>query len=496
MAERRQTGDGDVFLCVDLGASGGRVMAAQFDGTRVELEEVVRFPNHPVSDGSSLRWDIARLVDRVQDGIVRAVGSYGRSLVSVGVAGWGVDFGLIDSAGHLLAQPYSYRDSRVAAMPTRIFSRVDEHDWYRMTGVATMQINTLFQLAWAAEHERGLLDRAAQALLISDLVGFHLSGVPVTELTIASTTQMLDIRSHKWLRSELVDIGVPAELFRDPVAPGTIVAGSDSPIATTAGVPISVVAVAGHDTASAFAGSGARDGEAILSSGTWALLGVQGTTPHTGSDAFEAGLTNEIAADGRVRTLRNLTGFWLLQQCLRSWETPQDRLDFSTLVAEAEQAPAFGAVIDTEDPRFASPGDMPEKIKEYCRETQQEVPENRGETTRVILESLALKFRATHRTLERILGSPISGIRVVGGGSRNRLLDELTASATMVPVTAGHPEATSLGNALIQMQASGRISSLEEGLQVLADSYDEHVFMPAVDPRWDEAAQRLESIKP
>ena len=195
-----------------------------------------------------------------------------------------------------------------------------------------------------------------------------------------------------------------------------------------------------------------------------------------------------------MRTLRNLTGFWILQQCMSFWEKPSPELDFSTLVAEAEQAPAFGPVIDTEDPRFAQPGDMPAKIDAYCRETGQQAPRNRGETTRVILESLALKFRSTHRNLEQIMGGSIRGLRVVGGGSRNRLLNELTASATMVPVTVGHPEATSLGNALIQMQASGHISSWAESRQLLANSYNERIFTPVADPRWDEAAGRLESI--
>jgi sugar (pentulose or hexulose) kinase len=471
-------------------------MAARFDGRRVMLEEVTRFPNHPVSEGETLRWDITRLVQQVRAGILRAAHLYGRSLVSVGVAGWGVDYGLLDSSGDLLARPYSYRDNRTADTPAQVFSRIDERAWFRKTGVATSPINTIFQLAWAAEHEKPLLERAERALLISDLVSYQLSGEPTTELTIGSTTQMMDIRSRRWLRSDLTEIGIPHHLFRDPVPPGTVTAGADSPIAAAAGLPVSVVAVAGHDTASAFAGSGAASGDAILSSGTWALLGVQSSTAHTDNVALEAGLTNELGADGGVRTLRNLTGFWILQQCMRVWQTSSDDIDFASLASEAEQAPAFSAVIDTNDPRFSSPGDMPEKIDQFCKETQQDIPRNRGEVTRVILESLALQFRRTHRDLEKIVGDRIPGITVVGGGARNQLLNQLTASAAMVPVTVGQPEATSLGNALVQMKASGHISNLTEGQQLIADSYRQQVFTPVADPRWQEAAERMESTKP
>lgn len=483
-----------IYLCVDLGASGGRVMAARFDGARVVLDEVARFENRPVSVNGSLHWDIDRLADEVTSGIAGAARTYGRSIVSVGVAGWGVDYGLVDEAGRVLAHPHCYRDARTSDTPSLVFGRLDEREWFHKTGVATSAINTLFQLAWAAEHEPSLISRAERALLISDLVGHQLSGEPATELTIASTTQMMDIRTHEWLRADLERVGVPQHLLGDPVSSGTVTSGPNSPISREVEVPISVVAVAGHDTASAFIGSGATAGEAILSSGTWALMGVNSDDPHTDDAAHEAGFTNEIGADGRVRTLRNLTGFWILQECARSWRETGHDVDIASLIVEAEEAPAFGAVVDTSDPRFAAPGDMPQRIIEFCEESHQPPPPDRGSMTRVILEGLALQFRRTSQDLERIVGRDIEGIRVVGGGAHNRLLNRFVASATGLPVTVGPSEATSLGIALVQLDTHGEIAGLDEAPHVVANSHRHHTFPPVPDDRWDEAAARLESI--
>ena len=426
-------------------------------------------------------------------GIAQAATTQRGEVVSVAVSGWGVDFGLLDRAGSLLELPYSYRDERTVSTPERVFRRLDELAWYRATGVATMPINTLFQLAWAIDHRPEVFDRATHALLIPDLIAHSLSGEPVTERTIASTTQMLDITDATWRRKDLVGLGIPDEILDDPVPAGTVVAGPGSPIAREIGRPLSVVAAASHDTAAAFVASAAGDDEAVLSCGTWALLGVQGPTAHTGGDAFDAGLTNERCADERIRTLRNLTGLWILQECMRAWSAKSDDLDYATLDAEASEARPFAAVVDTSDSRFTTPGDMVSKIRQFCHDTRQPAPDTRGGLSRTVLEGLALQFRRTLRTLEQVTGTEIAGIRVVGGGIHQRLLNQLTADATGVPVATGQAEATALGNALVQMVAAGELSDLGEAHQ-LVTRMATRTYHPVDDPRWEEADHQLEAV--
>lgn len=481
------------YLAVDLGASSGRVTAVHFDGDAITMNLVTRFPNHPIEahDGS-LRWDFPRLVSQVQEGITTAVDMHPDTVVSVAVSGWGVDYGLVDRSGGLVEPPFSYRDGRTSSTPSKFFDSFDEYQWYRTTGVATMPINTLFQLMWAVEHQHETLDRAHHLLLIPDLVSRELSGEAVTERTIASTSQMLDIRSGSWHREELSTLGIPGEILSEPCPSGTVVVGPDSPIGRLTGRGMAVVAAASHDTASAFVGSGAGTGEAVLSSGTWALMGVLGA-PQTSELAFASGISNEYGADGQIRTLRNLTGLWIVQECLRVWREDTQNLDFDTLMAEATAATPFLAVIDTNDPRFAVPDDMPAKIQDYCRLSGQPVPETRGELTRIVLESLAIQFRRTLRTLEQITGDPFRVIRVVGGGTHHDLLNTLTASATGVPVTLGHPEATTLGNALVQMVATGAIDNYAEARELVGGLSGE-TYQPTNEGDWEAAEKRLDTV--
>jgi rhamnulokinase len=472
------------FAAVDLGAQSGRVAVGRFDGERLTIDEVHRFPNVPVRVRGTLHWDVLRLYGDVLDGL-RAAASK-TEICSVAVDSWGVDFGLLDRAGRLVQNPVHYRDSRRGAAVDAVYARVGARRLYDRTGIQLLPINTIFELAAMAAEPDPVLAAADRLLLIPDIFHHWLCGSITTEFTNATTTQCYDGRARAWAVDLLELLDVPTRLLPDVVDPGTLLGPVMDEASGVAGA--AVVAAATHDTGSAVAGAPlAGERSAFLSVGTWSLVGVESRAPVLGDAAFLGNVTNEGGVDRTFRVLRNITGLWLLEECRRHWGSRT----VDELVAAALNEPALRSFVDPNDPAFAPPGDMPTRIVEYCDRTAQPRPESEGAIVRCILESLALKHAETVELLARVSGRSLEELYVVGGGAKNQLLCEWTADATERPVHAGPAEATLVGNLLVQAIAVGELGSLADAREVVRRSFIPVEHEPVAGSAWREARERF-----
>ena len=468
------------LLAVDLGAESGRTVLGLFDGDRLAVEEIRRFPNRPVEVGGTLQWDVLRLYADVLDG-VRAAGP----VESLGVDTWGVDFGLLDRAGHLLGNPVHYRDRRTAGMPDATFRLVPRKEIYERTGIQFIPINTLFQLMALVTSKDPQLEAADRILTMPALLAYWLTGTQADEFTDATTTQCYDPRAGSWATGMLEKLGIPVRIFGDVVHPGTDLG---APLAELALEASRVIAPGTHDTASAVAAVPFESNDAaFISSGTWSLVGIEVREPVINQEALEANLTNEGGVAGTFRLLKNVMGLWLLQECRRAWSVKGADMPYEDLLRLADAAPRFAAVIDPDDERLLRPGDMPALIAQLAAESGQRLPPEPGAIARCILESLALKYRRTIDQLERVSGLTIRTVHVVGGGSNNRLLCQMTADACGRPVVAGPAEATSLGNLLVQAIALNLVSSLEQARELVRRSVALELYEPKSTHEWDIA---------
>jgi rhamnulokinase len=469
------------LLAVDLGAESGRTVLGSFDGERLAVEEIRRFPNMPVEVGGTLQWDVLRLYADVLDG-VRAAGP----VESLGVDTWGVDFGLLDRAGRLLGNPVHYRDRRTAGMPEATFRLVPREEIYERTGIQFIPINTLFQLMALVTSKDPQLEVADRILTMPALLAYWLTGTQADEFTDATTTQCYDPRAGSWATGMLEKLGIPARIFGDVVQPGTDLGAPRAELALEAS---RVIAPATHDTASAVAAVPFESNDAaFISSGTWSLVGVEIGEPVINQQALEANLTNEGGVAGTFRLLKNVMGLWLLQECRRAWSVKGADMPYDDLLRLADGAPPFAAVIDPDDERLLRrPGDMPALIAQLAAESGQRLRPEPGAVARCILESLALKYRRTIDQLERVSGLTIRTVHVVGGGSNNRLLCQMTADACGRPVVAGPAEATSLGNLLVQAIALNLVSSLEQARELVRRSVALELYEPKSTHEWDIA---------
>jgi rhamnulokinase len=484
------------FLAVDLGAESGRVVLGGFDGKTMSLEEVHRFPNTPVRLLDGLHWDVLRIVEEVKNGLARVAGG-GRRIESLGIDSWGVDFGLLDRDGALISNPYHYRDPRTEGMDQRAFGRMPKEEIYGATGIQFMPINSLFQLL--AMEGSPLLEAAQQLLLIPDLIGYWFTGERACEATNASTTQLYDPRSGNWAYGLLERMSLPAHVFGQIIPPGSQLGSLLPQVAEETGIEggLPVTAVASHDTASAVVAVPA-EGEnfAYISSGTWSLMGVELPEPLITPAGMNANFTNEGGFEGTTRFLKNVMGLWILQECRRTWAREGREYSYAELANLAETSSATGSILDPDHPTFLHPGDMPERIRRFCRETAQGAPEEPGAVVRCVLESLALKYRWVLERIEETTGRRAEVIHIVGGGVRNEMLCQLTADATRRPVRAGPVEATALGNLMVQAYSRGRVGSLEEIRAVVRSSPVEvRDYSPkGSEDRWEDAYGRLQRI--
>ena len=482
------------YAAIDLGAASGRVVLGQVDDRRVVLEEVHRFPTVAVTTLDGVLWDILGLWRGVLDGLGR-VGP-GVELRGLGVDGWGVDYGLLDRQGRLLANPHSYRDPRTRGLAEQALAVLPADELYRLTGVQVQPINTLFQLL--AARRTTALDAARSLVFIPDLVAYWLTGEQVVEATVASTSQLYDAAAGDWAWPVIDRFDLPAALFGPVVEPGAARGSLLAQVAEAAGAAamagVGVTAVASHDTASAVVAVPAEDCSfAYISSGTWSLVGVETSGPVRTEAARAAGLTNERGINGSNRLLRNMTGLWLLQECRRVWSLEGDGRGYQELVAAAAASPAFGPLLDPDDAAFMGPGDMPSAIRRFCAGTGQRPPGDPGAMVRCILESLACACRRVLDQLEAVTGRRIDVVHLVGGGASNRLLCQLTADAAGRPVLAGPVEATSFGNILVQ--AFGTDASTADLREMVRRSTVVQRYQPRDPEAWSDALARFEEVR-
>ena len=476
----------ETFAAVDLGATSGRVITGRVGGDELNLAEVHRFANVPVPLPDGLHWDVLGLFRQVLEGL-RAAAEH--DPVSVGVDSWAVDFGLLDGDGALLGNPRHYRDPRAALAMPEVSARVGDRELYRISGLQQLPINTVYQLV--ASRGSSLLDGARTLLMLPDLLVYWLTGDVGAEVTNASTTGLFDARQRCWSTGLMRRLGLPSAVFPPLREPGGAAGRLRGEVAAGWDLPeLAVTRVASHDTASAVAAvpaAGPRFG--FVSCGTWSLAGLELDAPVLTEQSQRAGFTNELGVDGTVRYLRNLTGLWLLEECLRSWRYRGDR---SRLLDQAAEQEPFAAVVDAADEMFLAPPDMPAAIAVHCRRTGQTPPATAAATVRCIVESLALAHRTTLRAAARLSGREVEVVHVVGGGSRNELLCQLTADACGLPVVAGPTEATALGNILVQARSRGILDDRHAGRRLVASTQPLRRYEPRGSERaWAAAAERI-----
>lgn len=479
------------FLAIDLGAQSGRAMLGELQSGRLALSEVRRFLNEPVRDATGLHWDVLRLWTEIRHALESAARG---KLDGIGLDTWGCDFALLDERRNLLENPYHYRDTRTDGVQEAVAARVGRDSLYARTGTQLLPFNTLFQLYAACQATPGVIAQARSLLMMPDLFNFWLTGEMRSEYTIASTSQMTCPQERAWETSLLAELGLPTPLLQRMIEPGTVIGGLRADAsAALAGTP--VVAPACHDTGSAFAAVGSSDRQAVISSGTWSLLGAEVTAPVVTERARQLNFTNEGGVCGTTRVLKNITGMWLLQSCTSAWASAGQTLTYEDLLSAAESSgQRFGSLIDPDHSDFFHPPDMPVAIAQFCRRTGQPAPEDPGACTRTILESLAFKYRLVLESLEDVIGGRCERIRLVGGGSKNRLLCQLTADATGRPVVAGPVEATALGNIALQMLATGAVRSLEDARATIDRSFPGERYEPRDTAQWDRESDRFKEL--
>lgn len=476
-------------LAFDLGASSGRAIMGSYGRNGIALQEIHRFLNDPVLLGGTMYWDFLRLFHEVKHGLAKA--AHTLPIESVAVDTWGVDFGLLDAEGYLIENPVHYRDGRTDGMLERSFELLSRERFYNITGNQFMEINTAFQLLSLREKRAGALQQADTALLTPDLFHYFLCGKKVAEMSIASTTQLYDAVKRDWSREVIEALGLPERIFPPIVAAGTVLGDLSEAVCSELEIaPSKVIAVAGHDTQSAMAAVPAEEKDFIfLSCGTWSLLGTELDAPLINERSQDLNLTNESAYGGKVSFLKNIIGLWLIQETRRQWRREGREVSFAEIEELARSAKPLTCFINPDDPVFVPAGDIPDRVREYCRKTGQSIPDSDGQVLRCIYDSLALTYRRTISEIESCTGKQYHTIYMVGGGTRDSLLCELTAGACGRRVSAGPAEATALGNIAVQLIALGKLDNIEQARAIIRQSGDIRRFEPGDSAAWARAIE-------
>ena len=481
------------FLAVDLGASNGRIMKVDWDGSRFVLDEVYRFPNGGIRTAQHLHWDTTQIWSQIQLGIKKFFSSTGKYPAGIGVDAWGVDYGLLDNRGQLLCDPYHYRDHRTDGVVESVRPVISEAEVFRITGVQTMAINTVYQLSSIIASGSDELSHADTLLLIPDLFQYFLCGEKRAEYTEATTTQLVYAGTRTWAREVAERLGIPLHIFPPICSPGTRLGSMRKSVSENCGLRRCppCLAVAAHDTASAVAAIPSMDEESIfLSSGTWSLMGVVADRPDTSDEAYRLGFTNEGAADGGILLLKNLNGLWILQECQRCWNRPE-AASWNAIEDAATSADAFRSLIDASAADFQSPENMVSQVRQFCKDSGQPVPETLGQIARCVLESLCLLYSHTVQDLLGLTGRQLSTIRIVGGGVMNHLLCQMVADACDIEVVAGPVEAAALGNAVLQAVATGHILGCDQRRVAIGESVHLSHYRPRLDDRWKSSSDQI-----
>jgi sugar (pentulose or hexulose) kinase len=484
------------FIAVDLGAGSGRVIAATTDLQKIELEEIHRFDNPGTELPGGSFWNIVGLYRDILEGLRRAVEIHGERIVSIGIDTWGCDHGLIGQNGTLLGMPHQYRDPRFEGMAELMHGLMPESEIYRHTGIKTNFYNSSLHLLAEAHKKNPALDAAETLLFIPDLLAYWLTGRRAVERSIASTSQLVDPTTGNWAWPVIDALGLPRKMFGEIVAPGTVLGPIRDAVANfigKAGIP--VIASASHDTASAVAGIPMSDGQKLwLSSGTWSIMGVEINTPVTTAESFERGFCNELGVNQSVRFLKNIAGLWLIQECKRQWDLDGESIDYATMTRMAEAAEPFSAFINPDDEVFASPGNMPEKIRNWCEKSGQKIPADKGTILRIATDSLALKYREVFDHIKAFTGTTFDQLHAGGGGIQNEPLSQSTADALGIMVVAGPIEATSCGNVITQMIGTGHLENFQAGRELIRRSFDFKTYEPRQSADWNAAYERFKAL--
>ncbi|WP_062176925.1 rhamnulokinase [Dysgonomonas macrotermitis] len=480
------------FFAFDLGATSGRSILGTISGDKVELKELTRFPNKIIRIHDKYYWDIFALFDELKNGL-KTLSTLNIEIDAIGIDTWGVDFVYLGKDGTLLSQPRSYRDPYTNGVPEEYFKIVPKKEVYNLTGIQIMNFNSIFQL-YAAKREGSVAINSANDLLfIPDALSYMLTGKKVCEYTIASTSQLLNPRTKNFEAKLFNAMGVDPSIIQPIVMPGEMIGYVMESVVKECGIgKIPVIAVAGHDTGSAIVAIPAdNENFAYLSSGTWSLMGIEVKDPIINDDSYNMNFTNEGGVDETTRFLKNITGMWLLEQCRKEWESEGKSYTYSQIVEMSNSVQGFLSFIDPDDNSFANPESMLKAISAFCQKTKQKVPVSDAEFIRCIFDSLALKYRYVLECLKKIAPFPIEKLHVIGGGSKNNLLNQATANSIGIPVIAGPCEATALGNIMIQARGLGLVNSLEEVRTIIKNSVMPKIFVPQDTELWDAAYQNF-----
>lgn len=473
------------FLAIDLGASSGRAILGTIQNDRLELKEIKRFPNPIIEVNGRLYWDLFYLYNQIIS-VLQEVKSDSLQITSIGIDTWGVDFVCFGKDGEPLRMPYSYRDPRTFGAPEHFFSKIPKGEVYQKTGIQIMNFNTLFQLDTLLRENSPIYPVIDKILFMPDALSYLLTGIMVTEYTISSTSQMLNPYTKRFDGSLLEALQLNDSHFVNHVLPGYKIGNISTSVQRLTGIQdLSVIAVAGHDTASAVLATPAKDENfAYLSSGTWSLIGIESEIPVINEETFKLNFTNEGGADGSIRLLKNICGMWLIEQCKKEWED-KGPVSYEEIVVAARQSTPFRCFINPDSPSFAAPESMIKAIQTYCQETKQYIPQTMGDIARCIYESLAFRYRQVLASLQQLATFPIKTLHIIGGGAQNKLLNSFTANAIGKPVIAGPSEATAMGNILIQAKAAGIVNNRNDIRQIVRNSISLEIFEPENSALWD-----------
>jgi rhamnulokinase len=483
------------FLAFDLGASSGRAILGTLADGKLQLTEIHRFENQMQYINGHFFWNIFSLFNELKTGLKKCIQEFGIQPESIGVDTWGVDFVHLNKEGMIISLPFAYRDSRTDTSIEDLFRIIPKDEVYLQTGIQFMQFNSLFQLFSMVKDQSSLLEITDKILFMPDALNYLFSGEAVTEFSIASTSQMIVPGKNEWQKALIEKAGIPTSILTDIVSPGTIIGKIKPDVAKETGSEsVPVIAVAGHDTASAIASVPASGKNyAYISSGTWSLMGIESDVPLVSEKTLAMNYTNEGGVEGTTRFLKNIMGMWLIQECRRAW-IEEKNYNWDEMVNLAKASEPFKFLINPDDSSFLNPGDMPKAVAAYCKKTGQPQPSTHAETIRCIYDSLALKYRFTLEQILTVSEMPIEKIHIIGGGANNKFLNQLTADATKLKVIAGPTEATATGNILVQAKAMGVLKSLDEMREVVRSSFEVEEFLPNPDLDWDQAYLKFQAI--
>ncbi len=485
-------------LAFDFGASSGRAMLFEFDGQKITIDEIHRFSNDPVTVNGGMYWDFLRLFFEIKQGILKCVNGGHSDIQAIGIDTWGVDYGFFDKNGKLLGNPHHYRDTRTDGMIEKAAEICGGKEYiYKKTGIQFASLNSLYQMLSSVLEKDPTIEAADKVLFAPDIFNYFLTGVMKNEYTMASTTQLLDPYTKDWCYELIEKMGIPKDMFGEIIMPGTVIGTLTDEICEELGCPkVPVIAVGAHDTASAVASVPVTEGDdyVYISSGTWALLGVENDEPIINDTSMKFNFTNEGGVGGKIRFLRNIMGLWIIQESRRQWQREGKDYSFAELEQQAWQAEPLASFIDPDYSAFGVPGNMPKRIKEFCEKTGQTVPQTPGDVIRCAAQSLAFKIAMSVDGMEETLGRKINKIHMVGGGIKDSMVCQFTANASGRPVIAGPVEATSTGNAIVQLMALGKIKDLNTARAVIRDSFPVKVYEPQDQEQWKDAYEKFKNL--